>query len=458
MREDRKRRVLASLVCGSMLTVALVGGTFAYLTDADKNINTMTFGDVKIDQLEYERAQNADGTYETDTIDGQTSYVLKSFTQDKALLPIVGDPSEPGDSPAYAGWDETTVRMNQVDSYGGMQVFAGKNAQDKFVTVENVGKSEAYVRTLVAIEVGSTDGSLIGTSSRSGSDTAPWVKNDLGIVSVDGNNYMLCEYVYRGASDVNRHVNGVLPAGDTTYPSLCQVYLKYSATSDDCEKIDGNDNGKLDIIVLSQAVQVDGFANAKTALDTAFGVTNEPNFVAWLTGTEVKSYVIGDISTAGTGYGSRNALGEITVYENANIVTEGGGVNVCGTAVFNGGSVTTNSTSTSGRHVFYVAAQEGVAEGKLTINDGEFTFSPDNLTRKGYYICADGEGASVTVNGGTFHKPSSRDGYKAGISELNGGTVTIYGGSFQFDPTSWVADGYQAVKGDDGYWTVSAVQ
>ena len=43
------------------------------------------------------------------------------------------------------------------------------------------------------------------------------------------------------------------------------------ATNEDCEAIDGNGNGKLDIIVLSQAVQAAGFENAQIALDTAFG-------------------------------------------------------------------------------------------------------------------------------------------------------------------------------------------
>ena len=68
-----------------------------------------------------------------------------------------------------------------------------------------------------------------------------------------------------------RHENGILPAGKTTYPSLAQVYLKSEATNEDMESLDGNGNGKLDIVVLSQAVQADGFADAKTALDTAFG-------------------------------------------------------------------------------------------------------------------------------------------------------------------------------------------
>ena len=46
-------------------------------------------------------------------------------------------------------------------------------------------------------------------------------------------------------------------------------------------QLDGNDNGKLDILVLTQAVQAQGFANAKTALDTAFGVSDVGKAAGW---------------------------------------------------------------------------------------------------------------------------------------------------------------------------------
>ena len=287
----KKRIVTIALVAALLATC--FAGTYAYLTDTDSVANTMTLGNVQIEQNEYQRKVNADGTYATDTVDGVTSYVLEAYKNDKPLYPIVGDPNEPGDSPAYAGWDEkATVRMSQVKSYGGMQVFAGKNAQDKFVTVTNTGKTDAYVRTIVAIEIGSTAGKkLVMTSSRAiaadkvgttQDDKSPWIKaSSLAEVTINGNTYMVIEFIYRGASDVNRHVDGVLPAKDTTYPNLAQVYLKHNATNEDMVNIDGNKNGKLDILVLSQAVQTAGFANAQIALDTAFGDVNAANLDAW---------------------------------------------------------------------------------------------------------------------------------------------------------------------------------
>ena len=273
----KKRIVTIALVAALLATC--FAGTYAYLTDKDAATNTMTLGNVDIEQYEWQRTVNEDGTYATDEFDGKKSYVLEAYVNDKPLYPIVGDPNEPGDSPAYAGWDETPVRMSQVYSYGGMQVFAGKNAQDKFVTVANKGKTDAYVRTLVAIEVGTANPGLVRISNHN-----TWTRKDIGVVAIDGNNYYVYEFVYAGGqlSDGSwRHENGVLPANDTTYPNLAQVYLKHNATNEDMIAIDGNKNGKLDILVLSQAVQAEGFAKAQTALDTAFGVVNADNLNKW---------------------------------------------------------------------------------------------------------------------------------------------------------------------------------
>ena len=298
-----------------LVAAIAIGGTLAYLTSEDSDINVMTLGNVSIEQHEYERALNEDGTYKTADIDGVNSYVLQEFTQAKPLLPIVGDPNESNDNPAYAGWDNTVVRMTQVDSYGSMQVFAGKNAQDKFVTVKNTGKSDAYVRTLVAIECGTGNPALIGTGDRcvaadqAASSTMPWIEYQIGKIVIDNNTYLLFEYVYRGASDVNRHVNGILPAGDTSYPSLSQVYLKHNATNEDMEAIDGNGNGTLDILVISQAVQSEGFADAETALDAAFGditTTNHP----WTDGVKLPVIVDADNIDSVLADGSDVILGE----------------------------------------------------------------------------------------------------------------------------------------------------
>ena len=283
--KKRTKKVMSMLLVAALTAGISISGTMAYLTSEDSDVNVMTLGNVKIEQHEYQRATDEDGSFKKDTIDGENSYVLEDFEQGKPLLPIVGDPSSPEGYP-YAGYDETIIRMTQVDSYGSVQVFAGKNAQDKIVTVENTGKSDAYVRTIVALEVGEANADLIGLLTRAQSADSkgnqPWIENPIGTVNINGNNYYVYEYVYCGASDVPRHLNGVLPAGATTYPNLCQVYIGSEATNEDCEALDGNNNGTYDILVLSQAVQAAGFSDAQTALDTAFGDVTVEKAAEWL--------------------------------------------------------------------------------------------------------------------------------------------------------------------------------
>lgn len=161
---------------------------------------------------------------------------------------------------------------------------------------------------------------------------------------------------------------------------------------------------------------------------------------------ELKNVTINMTNSTGYITNSRTE-GSVTIYEGVTATSSGGGVNVWeGEAIFKSGTITTNSTSTSARHMFYVASGA-----KLTIEDGEFIFNPTNLTRKGSYICAQAN-ATVVVNGGTFHAPSTRT---APIQALDGSDVKIYGGTFQFDPSAFVADGYVAVE-SNGWWTVSA--
>ena len=116
---------------------------------------------------------------------------------------------------------------------------------------------------------------------------------------------------------------------------------------------------------------------------------------------------------------------------------------------FNSGSVYVDSASTSGRYLFYA---EG-AGSEITINDGEFGFSPTKNQKRAYIYAADG--TTVYVNGGTFGPASTRSGYTAGILTGGSGKVIITGGTFGFNPSAWVADGYVATK-SGSTWTVSA--
>ena len=71
------------LVIALALSLALAsGGTLAYLSDTDADVNTMTLGNVKIEQLEYERI-------DTETVGDDA--IVQQFHDDKPLYPAVYD-------------------------------------------------------------------------------------------------------------------------------------------------------------------------------------------------------------------------------------------------------------------------------------------------------------------------------------------------------------------------------
>ena len=131
------------------------------------------------------------------------------------------------------------------------------------------------------------------------------------------------------------------------------------------------------------------------------------------------------------------------------ITAGGGGIASVygGNVTVNGGSVNIIATTTNPRYNIYTEQSGSV----VTIEGGTFNFTAKTLRRA--YVYA-GAGTTVYINGGTFGTASTRSGYTAGI--LGDGTVIITGGTFGFDPSNWVAAGYEAVK-DGSTWTVQPV-
>ena len=358
-----------------LVTAVAIGGTLAYLTSTDSDVNVMTMGNVNIEQHEYQRVVNADGTYATATIDNQTSYVLEEFKQAKPLFPATELDSNGAPYNHGAGdYDSTRVKMAQVGSRGSMDVFVNKNAQDKFVTVENTGLNDAYVRTIFAFEIGSLTVAEFDNVIKKSSfmtQQGVWKVSNIGIATIDGNNYYVYEYIYNGAKSLGGvHENGVLPAGDTTYPSLCQVYMTAAATNEDCEALDGNNNGTYDILVLSQAVQTEGFSDAETALDTAFGditTTNHP----WADGVKLPAVVsdADELAYAIAEGGEVILSKDITDFDANNTIAVATGKNVI--LNLNGHKLTATASKSGNQELFLV-------KGNMTVKNGTLELTAEN--------------------------------------------------------------------------------
>ena len=231
------------LMCTAYVLVAAlaIGGTLAYLTSQDSDVNVMTMGNVSIEQIEQQ--WNEDNT------------ALEDFDQDKPLYPYVGE----------LGWENTGYED------GAFRQFTMNNVVDKYVSVKNTGTSDAFVRTLIAFELGNLTieefDKYIGASinSYNGSEykfNGAWKWDGLDYSNIiedeDGNKYV----VYTAT-----HLAPLAP-GEKTVPSLLQVYMDKAATNEIVEKLDSNSDGNYNILVLSQAIQSAGFENAGLAWET----------------------------------------------------------------------------------------------------------------------------------------------------------------------------------------------
>lgn len=264
----RKIMTLALTVC--MVAILAIGGSLAYLTDTDAAKNVMTVGNVKIVQNEQQRTID-------DEIDNDRQYQdirvtddgLEDFENGKKLVPYVGNPND--------GYDST------LPVYENCQVFnTADNAVDKIVTVTNTGTEEAYIRTLFAFEmekIVDEEGNVtyqcpaaskynrLGLVAQTGGNKIV-LKGDTDtetevVIEIDGVKYRVAEYYYMNDSK--------LASGATSHPSLTQFYLNPSVGNEWYDHV----GPEYDILVLSQAVQTQGFSDAATALNTVFGDINE---------------------------------------------------------------------------------------------------------------------------------------------------------------------------------------
>ena len=413
----------------SLVLVAAIsiGGTLAYLQDDDNAVNVMTLGNVKINQIEQER--DADGN-------------LVDFTQAKPLYPAVyeGDqlymvPADQQPVSSVKDWEVTPVNDNVID---------------KIVTVTNTGKSDAYVRTIIALETdNATDNTAWNKMHQIVNRNKETVTQSfIDYVEIDDVGYVVLMYTYKEA----------LAPGETSMPSLKQVYMNKEMTNEDCEAVDGNKNGTYDILVLSQAIQTAGFPDAATALNTGFGELTADNVAKWFGGTNIpnavssgvelhkattssKTFILSsDIQTSEYGDDARYGYGyeyivrkgadftldlngktiiHDTVNENANknAFTYTFVANNAGTKLTINGDGKIYANNSEG----YTCAVQGKDGTLITINGGDYEV--DN----GIAVWA-GAGAHIIINDGTFVNGNATTDHELIYS--SGGVIDIYGGFF----------------------------
>ena len=252
-----KKKITAIALVVAILAVGVIGGSLAYFTDTDNETNTFAVGNVKIDLIEQQ--VNDAGTD------------LEDFEQEQVLMPIVG--SAQGDKDAFG----QPVAENYID---------------KIVTIENTGKSDAYVRAYFAIPSALDDGY---ETFNAGANILHFNFGNKDGVSTDGvqwkwmhgNKWNYFETTIDGVAYNVYYADyyQVLPVGATTEQFVSGVYLDSHVDMDE----NGNYidtrfpnanlsilNGTVSCPVMAVAVQADGFDTADEAITAAFGAQFNP--------------------------------------------------------------------------------------------------------------------------------------------------------------------------------------
>ena len=247
------KKIIAWLLIMALTAAISIGATLAYLTDTDEDVNVMTLGNVKIDQLEYERVDD-----ETAGADA----TVQEFHDNKPLYPAVtenGFDYTPGDT--IVDWEQIGKDGYTSEIWDPEKI---NNELDKMVFIKNKGSYDAYVRTVFAFEAGKYETldefqKMVHLNLNEEDWTWAWAETP---VTIGESTYFIATATY----------NNILEPGALTEISLSQIALDKTATNADVEAF----GETYQVLVKTQAIQADGFANAAMALNEGFGavVTN----------------------------------------------------------------------------------------------------------------------------------------------------------------------------------------
>lgn len=255
------------ILCLVLCMVTTLSGTIAYLTDTDGDVNVMTLGNVDIHLEELERIDHSPMSR---SLDG-----LQAFQDDKMMHPLVGDltdRSNPWNLPNNVAFLDKIVRVHCTSRHANafLRVYIGLPSALR--DVDGSGMDALHMLT--------GDGVCLADSLPAAQ--WPWAFDEacsrMG-VSIDGVPYdMLC-FNYQP----------LLAPGDITAPVMAGLWLdSLLDTADDSgsryampingqkQPLDYDFSNGLQVPVLAQAVQADGFPDARTAFQAA-GM-NDVNF------------------------------------------------------------------------------------------------------------------------------------------------------------------------------------
>lgn len=210
---------------------------------------TDTGGTIDIYSYELQRVNSKDSSTGNDN--------LEKYKESKMLLPTTSQEVHLADG--YQQWDDNGNFSDRLYTE------TVTNAADQFVFVKNDGTTSAFTRVWFAFEQG-------GVANEAFDDVVGILKNEntwrwdadktkYG-VEINGNTYVVMCAVYKKTLEANSM---------TTNPSLLQVLMYNSVSSETAELLDGDKDNTYDILVYTQGMQYVANQNIADLLDATFG-------------------------------------------------------------------------------------------------------------------------------------------------------------------------------------------
>ena len=267
-----KKKLIAIFLCVALVAIAIVGASLAYFTDTDEAKNTFTVGNVKIDLIESRYHRQGSGS------SGDTS--IPAPTQTASGMKYISDGAT-----IYTDEEIKADAANYSAYIGerGKNMVPGKNIA-KSPYVINTGANDAYIRIRVMIPSdanrdywlvrsgGVIKSQFCTTAITSGEFMHNDKRNDYPFIDASGKGYV-DEYGVKYDVYTFIRTEPLKPGEMTEWNVWNYIGIDKDATSADIQKaIDKGailkaDDGTLTVNVLVQAdaIQAEGFADAKTA-------------------------------------------------------------------------------------------------------------------------------------------------------------------------------------------------
>ena len=248
-----KKRFVAILLCVTLVALAAIGATFAYLTSTDSVTNTFTVGNVKIDLIE-------------SSLHRENAGVANGATSDSELWSNVNKEGTGNTSPYKAGdtfYTDAQIEANAAEyKCENVKLLPGESYH-KMPYVKNIGTEDAYIRIRVMIPA-DLDTAILNssmyTSTALNNKEFTMAYDNSGAVERNGVKYNV--YTFTRIDP--------LAAGEMTYWNVWgTIHMDPDTTGEELAEFFGEGkayaDGVFPVLVEADGIQSDGFADAAAA-------------------------------------------------------------------------------------------------------------------------------------------------------------------------------------------------